>query len=134
MLITHLHGLRDPLGKSDSPARLAQARRLADLVASAREPDDLVIVCGDTNVLPTSETFTILGDMGLTDLVGQADTRTSRYPKPVRHGNYLLVSAVDQVRSFDAPAAPEVSDHRPLILEIADQPRRSDTRRADRGS
>lgn len=113
----HAHGLRDPAGKHDTSARLAQATRLADLVVSIRSPDDFVVVCGDLNVLPDSGTFPVLGAIGLTDLVGERETRTSSYPKQVRHANYLLVSDPDAVVAFEPPAMPEVSDHRPLILD-----------------
>ena len=116
--VTRLHGLRDPSGKGDTPARRAQAERLAAPVQRTREPHDLVVVCGDLNLLPDSETFAVLAGFGLTDLVGTADTRTSRYLKPGRHANHLLVSDVAQVTSFEAPAAPEVSDHRPLELDV----------------
>ena len=116
--VVHTHGLRDPGGKGDNPARTAQAERLTELTASTREASDLVVVCGDLNLLPDSETFAILGSIGLTDLVRERDTRTSSYPKPLRHANYLLVSDVDAVVAFDAPATPEVSDHRALILDI----------------
>lgn len=114
----HLHGLRDEAGKGDSPARRAQAERLAELVDGLREPGDLVVVCGDLNLLPDSETFDVLAGIGLTDLVGTRDTRTSSYPKPVRHASYLLVSDPAAVRDFRVVAAPEVSDHRPLLLDL----------------
>lgn len=117
--VIHLHGLRDPDGKADTPARLAQAHRLAEFVDDVRAPTDVTIVCGDLNVLPDSETFARLGEIGLTDLVGTADTRTSRYTKPVRHADYLLVSHPDAVVSFLARPTPEVSDHRILDLDIA---------------
>lgn len=116
--IAHLHGLRDPIGKQDTPERRAQAERLVSLIQTARHPGDLVIACGDFNLLPDSETFDELGSIGLVDLVGSSDTRTSRYTKPVRHANYMLVSDPDSVRAFSAPATPEVSDHRMLILGI----------------
>lgn len=116
--IVQLHGLRDPRGKHDTPERHAQAQRLAELINRSRQPDDLTVVCGDLNVLPHSETFAVLADMGLVDLVGGSDTRTSHYPKPVRHASYLLVSDPSAVVRFDIPAMPEVSDHRPLILEL----------------
>lgn len=116
--IVHAHGLRDPAGKHDTSARLAQATRLADLVVSTRSPNDFVVVCGDLNVLPGSGTFPVLNAIGLTDLVGERDTRTSSYPKQVRHANYLLVSDPDAVLAFETPATPEVSDHRPLILDV----------------
>lgn len=76
------------------------------------------MVCGDFNVLPDSETFGVLAELGLVDLVGRTDTRTSRYPEALRHADYLLVSDRAAVRRFDAPALPEVSDHRPLILDV----------------
>jgi endonuclease/exonuclease/phosphatase family metal-dependent hydrolase len=116
--VVNLHGLRDARGKTDSPARRSQAERLADLVTDVREDDDLTVVCGDFNVLPDSETFRILAKLGLTDLVRDADTRTSRYPKPVRHASYMLVSDLDAVRRFEIATAPEVSDHRALMLDV----------------
>lgn len=116
--VVQVHGLRDPAGKSDTPARLAQAARLTELVQRVRDPDDLVAVCGDFNLLPGSATFDVLGGIGLTDLVGTADTRTSHYPKPVRHANYLLVSDVTAVERFQILQEPEVSDHRVLVLDV----------------
>jgi endonuclease/exonuclease/phosphatase family metal-dependent hydrolase len=116
--VVQLHGLRDPAGKGDTPARRSQAERLAGLVRRIRGPRDLVVVCGDLNLLPGSETFEVLAGAGLTDLAGTADTRTSHYPKPVRHASYLLVSDVAAVRSFEVMETPEVSDHRALKVEI----------------
>jgi endonuclease/exonuclease/phosphatase family metal-dependent hydrolase len=116
--IVQLHGLRDPAGKQDTPARRIQAERLAALVESAREPGDLTVVCGDLNLLPGSETFAVLAERGLVDLVGTAETRTSRYAKPVRHASYVLVSDPAVVLSFEILAEPEVSDHRALMLDM----------------
>jgi endonuclease/exonuclease/phosphatase family metal-dependent hydrolase len=116
--VIHLHGLRDPSGKADTPARRAQAERLADFIGSVREPGDLTVVCGDFNLLPGSETFQILAKLGLVDLVRDADTRTSRYPKPLRHASYLLTSEPNAVQRFEIIAQPEVSDHRALMLDL----------------
>ena len=118
VVVAHLHGLRDPGGKGDSAVRLHQAERLVALVETVRQADDFVVVCGDLNVLPDSVTFDVLGAAGLVDLVGTADTRTSRYPKDVRHANYMLVSDPTVVSAFDAPPTPEVSDHRFLVLDF----------------
>lgn len=116
--VVHLHGLRDPEGKRDTPARRAQAERLADLIRTIRAPQDLTVVCGDLNLLPDSETFDLLRDVGLVDLVGRADTRTSNYAKPVRHASYLLVSDPGAVDRFEILADPEMSDHRALVLDL----------------
>lgn len=118
LTIVQLHGLRDPAGKHDTPARRAQAQRLAELVDRSRQAGDVVVVCGDLNLLPDSETFAVLAKIGLVDLVGTADTRTSHYPKPIRHASYLLVSDPAAVNRFEILAEPEVSDHRALLVEI----------------
>jgi endonuclease/exonuclease/phosphatase family metal-dependent hydrolase len=116
--VAHLHGVRMSSGKGDSPQRRRQAEQVAALVGRVGRPGDLVVVAGDLNILPDSETFEVLGHAGLTDLVGDADTRTSVYTKPSRHADYLLVSDRDVVASFEVLAAPEVSDHRPLVLDL----------------
>ena len=120
--LAQVHGLRDPAGKDDTPARAVQARRLIDLVAGVRQPGDPLVVCGDFNLLPESETFAALADaFGLFDLVttrGFTDTRTSHYEKPGRYADYMLVTPDVPVKAFDVVAAPEVSDHRALLLEI----------------
>ena len=118
VVVVNLHGLRDSTGKGDTPARAAQADRLVELVMALSQPGDLVVVCGDLNLLPDSRTFARLADIGLVDLVATADTRTSRYTKSVRHASYALVSDARAVRQFAIPAQPEVSDHRPLVLDL----------------
>jgi endonuclease/exonuclease/phosphatase family metal-dependent hydrolase len=121
MTVVQLHGLREEAGKGDSSARDAQAGALVRLIGRLRRPDEPLIVCGDLNVLPDSRMFDALAGLGLQDLVtsrGFADTRTSHYSKPVRYADYLLVSDDVSVLGFDVVEAPEVSDHRPLLLTI----------------
>lgn len=116
--VTHLHGVRDESGKHDTPNRRLQALALSDLVERVRKPGDITVVAGDFNLLPDSETFEILGRIGLVDLVGTSDTRSSSYRKPIRSANYLLVSDPDAVKTFEIHRHPEVSDHCPLVLEL----------------
>lgn len=116
--IVNFHGLRDPSGKADIPSRRAQAEQLGQFIADARVKGDLTVVCGDFNVLPGSETFRVLAGLKLVELVGNADTRTSRYHKPVRHASYLLVSEPAAVERFEIMTTPEVSDHRALLLDL----------------
>jgi endonuclease/exonuclease/phosphatase family metal-dependent hydrolase len=116
--VVQLHGLHSPAGKRDTPARQVQAGRITDFVCGFRQAGDDVAVCGDFNLLPDSETFELLAGIGLTDLVGDADTRTSQYRKPVRHASYMLVSTPSRVREFEIITTPEVSDHRALLLEL----------------
>ena len=120
--VAHMHGLRDLAGKGDTPARRAQAERLAAMVEALARPGERVVVCGDLNVLPGGETLAILRErLGLIELVtsrGHGGTRTSFYAKAVRHADYMLVNAAVAVRSFAVVTEPEVSDHRPLVIEV----------------
>jgi hypothetical protein len=119
--IGHMHGLRDLNGKMDTPERVSQARRLAEMMMRVAEPGDPLIVCGDFNVQPESETFAVLAEIGLKDLVttgGFQGTRSSYYRKPGRFADYMLVTQNVGVQRFTVATEPEVSDHCPLILEI----------------
>jgi endonuclease/exonuclease/phosphatase family metal-dependent hydrolase len=121
LVIAHMHGLRDLRGKMDTTARAAQAHRLAALIVGIQEPGDGLIVCGDFNVEPASETFEILSPIGLTELVtsrGFTGTRTSHYKKPGRFADYMLVNEAVAVKAFDVVMSPEVSDHCPLVVTI----------------
>ena len=119
--ITHMHGLRDLRGKEDTPERAAQAHRLLDLSRQVSEPDDLIVICGDFNVEPGSETLGILADTGMVELVtgrGFVSTRSAHYKKPGKFADYMLVGQEGQVRSFHVIEDPVVSDHCPLVLEL----------------
>ena len=120
--IAHMHGLRESSGKADTPARRDQAEALVALIERIWPGKEPLVVCGDFNVLPESVTFPTLARLGLRDLVtglGHTDTRTSHYAKPGRFADYLLVTPDVDITAFDVVAAPEVSDHRPLLLDIA---------------
>jgi hypothetical protein len=117
--VAHFHGLRDIGGKGDTPVRADQAKRAMTLLSQIASPQDDIVLAGDFNILPESETLAIFAGWGLRDLAGQQDTRTALYPKAIRHANYMLVTASVDVKSFEVPANPVVSDHRPLILSIA---------------
>lgn len=119
--VTHMHGLRDLNGKMDTPERTAQAENLLDLSRRLSEPDDLMVICGDFNVEPDSQTLSILSDAGMSELVtgrGFSSTRTSHYKKPGKFADYMLINRVDAVKRFEVVIDPEVSDHCPLLLQL----------------
>jgi endonuclease/exonuclease/phosphatase family metal-dependent hydrolase len=119
--VAHTHGLRDPFGKQDTPARKQQAEALVRLIERTRKEKERLVVCGDFNVLPSSVTFDLLGSLGLSDLVtvrGHTDTRTSYYGKDERFADYMLVTPEVNVLNFDVVGKPEVSDHRALLLHM----------------
>lgn len=122
--VIHMHGLRDLRGKADTPDRRAQAERFLAMLGQLASPEDAVVACGDFNVEPDSETLRLLAGAGLTDLVtasGPVGTRTSLYPRPGRFADYLLVNAPARPARFEIIRSPEVSDHCPLILDLAAQ-------------
>ena len=119
--VAHMHGLRDPRGKTDTPERAEQARKFVSIATRLAESNDLLIACGDFNVEPESETLKMLSEAGLTDLVTtrtKKGTRNSYYKKPGRYADYMLVNAHVNVLDFKVVFEPEVSDHCPLVLEI----------------
>lgn len=120
--IAHMHGLWVPEGKRDTPERIEQAKRLVEMIKMIFQNDDDLVVCGDFNILPESETFRILfEEFGLRDLVvghQLEDTRTSYYKKNPRFADYMLVSRQTHYIGFQVIKHPEVSDHRPLTLEM----------------
>ncbi len=119
--VTHMHGLRDLNGKIDTPERAAQAKRLLEMSRQVSEPEDIMVVCGDFNVEPDSETLRILADSGLFELVtgrGFTSTRSSHYKKPGQFADYMLINNADAVKGFDVVYDPEVSDHCPLVLRL----------------
>lgn len=121
LTIANMHGLRDLAGKMDTPERIEQAKRFVGMIRSVARPDERLIVCGDLNVEPGSRTFDILAEIGLRDLVteqGFSDTRSSLYKKAGRYADYMLINRPVDVLTFTVVEQPEVSDHRPLLLQI----------------
>lgn len=121
LVVAHMHGMWIPNGKQDTKERRMQACRFGSLIVGTMEPNDLIVACGDWNVLPGSETLSILRDLELQDLVtgrGHTDTRTSYYKKDVRYADYMMVSPDLAQCEFEVVKSPEVSDHRPLLLDI----------------
>lgn len=119
--ITQMHGLRHPNGKTDTPERATQVRRLLDYSNQLARPGDIRIICGDFNVAQQSESLDFLRRHGFTELVterGFDGTRSSHYRKPERFADYMLIDRKEAVRRFEVVYDPEVSDHCPLILEL----------------
>lgn len=116
LTIVNFHGLWNGQGKGDAPARLVQSKKLREFMESCPGP---VIVCGDFNLLPDTESFQIIAD-GMRNLVDEYhvhSTRSNFYQKPVKLADYILVSPEIEVRDFRVLGV-EVSDHLPLVLEF----------------
>ena len=122
LVVAHMHGMWVSNGKVDTPERASQAAKFYALVQSVRRKDDRLVMCGDFNILPDSAAFSLWRQgLGVEDLVvgrGHTDTRTSFYKKYPRYADYMLASPDVEVQTFSVVEQPEVSDHRPLVLDL----------------
>lgn len=117
MTIINFHGLWNGKGKGDSEDRLEQSARIIAFVGELQNP---VVVCGDFNLLPDTESLRMFEKAGLRDLIkesGVSSTRTSFYTKPEKFADYAFVSKGIAVAGFTV-LPDEVSDHAPLLIEI----------------
>jgi endonuclease/exonuclease/phosphatase family metal-dependent hydrolase len=115
--IMNFHGLWNGMGKGDSEDRLLQSDRIVQFLKTKTHP---VVLCGDFNLLPTTESLKRFEDFGLRNLIhefGITSTRTSFYTKPEKFADYAFVSSDVDVRSFQV-LPDEVSDHAALELVI----------------
>lgn len=133
-VVAHFHGLWNGNGKGDCRERTVQTARvnkfLHEVCEQCREETGLeprVILGGDFNLTASTMSFQGLVNgpafggraVNLNSRFNITDTRTCHYDrsKPTREADFVLVSSNVRVHSFEAPAEPVVSDHRPLILE-----------------
>ena len=112
--IVNMHGLWNGKGKTDSPERIEQSRKtkaFLEMVNGAK------ILCGDLNLLPHTQSLTLL-EQGMCNLVKAYEitsTRSLLYERPDRFADYVLVSPEVQVKHFQV-LDEVVSDHLPLLF------------------
>ena len=117
--ILNVHGLWNGNGKTDTPERTEQSKRIRNFIDSVKGSQ---IVCGDFNLLPETESLSILS-YGMQDLVRAyniSSTRTSFYARAETSGNfadYIFVSPDIKVTDFKV-LSDEVSDHAALFVEV----------------
>jgi exonuclease III len=112
--VMNVHGLWNGKGKTDSPERLEQSRKIKVFLEMTRGAK---ILCGDLNLLPHTQSLALLED-GMDNLVktyGIPSTRSQFYERTERFADYILVSPEVTIRSFEVLDA-NVSDHLPLLL------------------
>lgn len=114
--IINTHGLWNGQGKTDSPERLEQFRKVKAFVKAV---GGAAILCGDLNILPTTQGLALLEEdlRNLVKAYGIASTRTQWYTKPDRFADYILVSPDVPVEEFQV-LDEAVSDHAPLLLTV----------------
>lgn len=121
LLIANYHGLWNGGPKTDNPARTQQSKIIKEFLDKFKGPK---ILCGDFNLLPDTESLSIL-EKGMRNLIKEYkldSTRTVLYrgysdPQKPNFADYILVSP--DIRVEDFKVLPDVvSDHSPLFLEF----------------
>lgn len=122
--VANVHGAAHPGEKRDTPSRIVQSEAVIDFLRSKDGPK---IVGGDFNLLPDTRSVRLFSEHGFVDMIDAHRIPTTRnrfawdlYPadQKLYHSDYVFVSDTVTVREFAVPAV-EISDHLPLILEIA---------------
>jgi endonuclease/exonuclease/phosphatase family metal-dependent hydrolase len=115
--VGNFHGLPLPGDKLDTPARLAQSKRLLEVAG------DVDVLCGDFNLDPNTTSISMLEDHWR-NLIREFQVPTTRSrlnpfwgtPQEQRYADYTFVSSsltADRFQALDA----QVSDHLGLFLE-----------------
>lgn len=121
LTVMNFHGLwttkPEGKGKQDIPERIEQSQKIVEFISTLTTP---FVLCGDFNLLPTTQSIKLLEEAGLRNLIkeyGITSTRTKYYPKSEKFADYAFVSNGVEVKDFKV--LPDVvSDHSPLYLEI----------------
>ncbi len=117
--LLNVHGLWNGKGKTDTPERIDQSKRIRGFMDSVKGSQ---IVCGDFNLLPETESLSILseGMQDLVDMSGVTSTRTSFYTRAETSGKFAdYIFASPEIKVIDFRVLPdEVSDHAALFAEI----------------
>ncbi len=122
VLITNLHGLWEQSIKGDTVLKLEQSKRIIKVLQYLKTRfESEIIMVGDFNLLPSTESIRMIELFGLRNLIteyGIVDTRTEYYKKELRYADYVFVSSGITVNTFKV--LPDVvSDHAPLQLNFS---------------
>lgn len=115
--IINFHGLWNGQGKTDSLDRITQSEKIVSFIQNISEG---IVLCGDFNLLPTTESLQMIERAGYKNLIKEykiTSTRTSHYNKPEKYADYVFVSQDVEVKNFTV-LPEEVSDHSALLIDI----------------
>lgn len=120
--ILNYHGVSMPKHKLDTPDRLKQSADLASYFHSFNTP---LILGGDFNFLPETNSYLQIKDIINRELVIDSKIKTTRNRlywdrRPQKHlySDYIFASNDVVVNGLIVPEI-EVSDHLPLILDVS---------------
>lgn len=124
--ILNVHGIPHATAgadtKRDTPSRILQSSAFLEAVAGI---DDPIIIGGDFNLLPDTESIELFRRAGYRDLIGEYGVPTTRnhlawdrFPgEDFKYSDYVFLSPGQTVRECSVLDI-EVSDHLPMIVEV----------------
>ena len=113
----NLHGHWTGKNKGDVPARLEQSRTILETLGLFGSTP--TVLCGDFNLVPDTDSIRMI-ETKMRNLVvehGVTSTRTSLYAYEEKFADYVFVTGTNELGFSVLPD--EVSDHAPLMVEIA---------------
>lgn len=115
--ISHIHGLWQGGSKTDTPERLEQSKNIKTFLDNIKGEK---LLCGDFNLLPTTESIAILEEnmVNLIKEYGVTSTRSHLSDKHDKYADYVLVSPGIKVNDFQV-SNEVVSDHLALIVDFS---------------
>jgi len=124
-IIANVHGLwvkklkKTDSGKSDTAERIAQSQRINNILD--KFPGSKIL-CGDFNLLPSTDSISMLEKNGMRNLIKEyriTSTRSRFFPaNDARFADYVFTSPQINILDFKV-LKNEVSDHLPLFLEFS---------------
>jgi endonuclease/exonuclease/phosphatase family metal-dependent hydrolase len=124
--VINFHGLSRPIDKRDDPDRIRASQAVIKFAGSLEGP---VIIGGDFNLFPDTESIGLFARNGYRNLIVEYNIPTTRnelvwerFPdSKLLYSDYAFVNNDVDVKEFVVPDKypdNQVSDHLPLILEI----------------
>lgn len=119
--LMNFHGQSLPGNKLDTPERIKQSNTLVKVAKQLKQP---LILCGDFNLMPKTQSIGIIEKAGLKNLIKKykiKNTRNSiswkRYNNHQHFADFTFVSQQIKVKNFKVPYT-LASDHLPMIMEF----------------
>lgn len=123
--ITNVHGCSRPGDKRDTPARLRQSEAI--ISSMTKNGDAFNIIVGDFNLMPDTESISMIEESGFSNLIAEYAIRTTRneaawnrYPDDKQlYADYTFVQKSPRVNHDFRVIDNLVSDHLPMLTTIS---------------
>ena len=123
LVVVNVHGMPYPGDKLDSEGRLRQTEQILAWLSDHSSP---IVVCGDFNLLPDTQSVKHFTSAGYQDLIKNYAIPTTRnqlawdkHPDSKQlFADYAFVSPNLEVTGFSVPDS-DASDHLPMIIDVA---------------